>query len=194
MTVMVPNRVPAGPIVTLLNEYLEGSGDGISGLAARLAVRHDTLEKISVGRTATLDFDFADRLLCAIDCHDMWRGPLANVYETAVLSEDAERRPPSRTDGKRTCERRGCSVQFVPSKHKPAQRFCSNACRSAAWKHKRGLKSIPRGPGRSLEAFVCRNGHERTPENTGRNSRGHRYCLICHRDSMRRQRPKKAAA
>lgn len=163
-------------------------------LAERADMHGDTLQKIVVGRSKTIDFDVADRLLCVLGKADCWRGELQEVYAQAKLDDGRKQRTTVKPSKAKRCARRGCSVQFVPSKHGPKQRFCSNACRNSAWKLSKGMKTGPRGPGRSLEAFACRNHHERTPENTGTNSRGHRYCLTCHRDSMRRQRAKKRSA
>lgn len=40
----------------------------------------------------------------------------------------------------------------------------------------------------------CRRGHERTPENTGLNRQGHRFCRPCHRLAVSRVRAKRTSA
>jgi len=40
----------------------------------------------------------------------------------------------------------------------------------------------------------CANGHEFTPENTGRDAKGYRFCLQCKRDSNERHEAKRTAA
>lgn len=42
-------------------------------------------------------------------------------------------------------------------------------------------------------APVCRNGHPRTPENTGRNRRGGKACLICAADGKKRNQARSTA-
>lgn len=45
-------------------------------------------------------------------------------------------------------------------------------------------RGIPHGP-RDLGPF-CRNGHERTPENTAVNKQGYKFCRLCANESQRR--------
>ena len=202
MTVVEPNRIPAAPIIEVINNFLATNGtraaDGtfashsIRLLAERVDVRENTLEKIINGRGNTIDFDFADRLLCVMNLTDLWITDLKDVYDSAVLTEGKKRHNIANLSGERVCERRGCSNRFVPPAKSPRKRFCSVSCKSAAWKHKKfGLKGNLRGKDRALESLVCRNGHERTAENTGINARGTRYCLTCHRESVRRFRERR---
>jgi len=62
--------------------------------------------------------------------------------------------------------------------------------------HNRGIKTRLRGPGRKFELLACVNGHERTPENTRRNTNGALVCMTCAKEHTRawRQRRKQAEA
>lgn len=197
---LVPNRIPAAPIVEVLNKYLVGeserAGEGeyirgqITSLAERADVSGDTLQKILKGRNQTIDFDLADRLLCKANLHELWFTDLRELYDQAVLVEQNRSRrhtitPPSQV---RVCARAGCSVTFVPNpKVAHKQRFCSHRCGAADWKvRKFGHKTPLRGPGRKLEKLTCKNGHERTPENTGHYpSDGRMFCILCKRKTDR---------
>jgi hypothetical protein len=87
------------------------------------------------------------------------------------------------------CERRGCSKTFVP--HKKAsktgpnrRRFCSPSCRRQEYLYRSG-KRKPRQYG------LCKNGHERTPENTLVTTTRQGYvtknCRVCNRERCRKQ-------
>ncbi len=197
---LAPNRIPAEPVIAVLNEHLGSDAgwslgepaDTLETLADRADMHKNTLERMLNGRSATIDFDMADRLLCAAGKSNLWWGPLREVYETASLSPPLGPHVVGRASGARTCARHGCSVTFIPPKKAPYKRFCSSTCKAVDWKQrKNGVKSRIRGPGRVLEAYECRNGHVRTPKNTGINCRGTRYCLICHRERTREHRARK---
>lgn len=47
---------------------------------------------------------------------------------------------------------------------------------------------------RQMQSRVCRNGHERTPENTGSDGRRGSRCLQCDRDARKRRRAEMRAA
>lgn len=49
------------------------------------------------------------------------------------------------------------------------------------------LWDVPQGHLNPVLPDKCLHGHEYTPENTGRTSRGHRRCLTCDRETRRRQ-------
>lgn len=55
-------------------------------------------------------------------------------------------------------------------------------------RRRRGIKYGPYNVGSH-----CRNGHERSPENTKVNNRGARTCVTCHREAVARHRRKPAA-
>lgn len=199
-----PNRIPAGPIIEVVRSLLQSEGERIAEgvftpfavemLAARVDVRSDTLHSILLGKKKTIDFDLADRLLCSLGAFDLWFTDLKDIYESSLLVDGERKHKVGSASGSRVCERRGCSERFVPPKNMPAKRFCSPACKHATWKYeKRGAKTALRGKDRHLEALVCRNGHERTKENTGHNNRGTRYCLICHREASAKWRKARRA-
>jgi hypothetical protein len=201
-----PNRIPAGPIVEVIQSYLDSQGERLGAstyapypitlLAERADMNADTLMKTIEGRMQTIDFDVADRLLCVMNLTDLWLTDLREVYDEAQLVEGKRRIQPKSASGVKVCARRGCSTRFRPPKKCPRKRFCSDTCKSTAWKHEKGLLKTGRlrGKNRVLEALTCRNGHERTKENTGTNSRGTRYCLVCHRATSKRWRESQAAA
>ena len=187
-----PNRVPADPIVSAVRGYLEEEGKRlacgsfstypITLLAERADINADTLQKLLDGHMKTVDFDVADQLLCVMHMTALWRTDLHEVYEQAYLEEGERQFKVGTPSGVRVCARRGCSVKFIPPKHSPRKRYCSKNCRSTAWKHKvHPPKTMIYGKDRNIQKLVCRNGHERTKENTGIQSTGYRYCLICHR-------------
>lgn len=194
------NRVPAAPIVEIINVHLAEVGQreaegtftkaAIYPLAERADVRGDTLHKIIQGRSATIDFDVADRLLCVMNMSDLWRTDLKEIYESVWL-DDRGSWTPSRASGAKVCARVGCSVLFMQPKRCPPKMYCSSTCcAAAAWQRKHGVKTQPRGKDRALEKLVCRNGHERTPENTGWNGVAN-FCLICKRKTNREYRQRR---
>jgi hypothetical protein len=131
------------------------------------------------GRNKTIDFNLADRLLCAMNMTDLWRTTLSHLYETVQFDDSWKRHHHPDTTGEKTCGRRGCSVRFTPPANRPGKKYCTPACCAAAyWQKKHGVKTQIRGKNRQLEKLVCRNGHERTPGNT-RFENGVRRCLVC---------------
>jgi len=193
-----PNRIPAEPIMALVRGYLEETGDRFSEgsftqaslfiFAERVDLKGDTLDHMMRGKQKTLDFDTADRMLCAMNLTDLWHTDLAEVYETAMLDEGMRRTKPLSASGERVCERVGCSNRFTPPRGRASRkRFCCQTCYSA-WYHaerRGGYKVGAYGPGYSLSALVCRNGHQRTAENTKYNQFGRRYCVECKRATNR---------
>ncbi len=201
-----PNRVPAAPIVEAINQYLldegERIGDDLSApapihiLAERADIKSDTLDHILRGRSKTMDFDTADRLLCVTNQTALWITDLHEVYEQALLDEGGKQFTVTSSSGTKVCARRGCSNKFIPPRRSPRKKYCSKNCKTTAWKHRvHPPKTTIYGKDRKIQKLVCRNGHERTKENTGIQSNGYRYCLICHRaaasrhDHKRRQKP-----
>jgi hypothetical protein len=123
-----------------------------------------------------VEFDTADRALCALWIWDEWRGSLADVFEQVNLDACPSRIP--------RCERSGCSKTIKQrTDGGRRKRFCSPACRQAAYLHRKG-KYKPRPKG------LCPNGHDRSPENTRRLPGGTIQCRVCARDTARRRRAK----
>lgn len=193
-----PNRIPAEPIVAAILEFLDKEGTRLGDemttpapmivLAERADLREATLYSMIRGRTKTVDFDVADRLLCAMNMHDLWLTDLHEVYVAAGLHEGERSRKVERASGLKVCARKGCSNTFTQPVKTPPKKYCSETCCAASYWHKKhGAKTTLRGPGRKLEKLVCRNGHERTPENTGFNGVAN-FCRICKNASDRRSR------
>lgn len=203
-TCLEANRIPAEPIAVVIRAYL-GSMEGRRGeagftpggvrtLAERADINEDTLQKILVGRTKTIDFDLADRLLCITNMNDLWLTDLRELYESAVLPEGEKQFKVSFVSGRKVCARVGCSETFIPPKIRPGKMFCSPTCMSAnAWQRKNGIKSRARGKGRKLELLTCKNGHDRTSENTRIDPNGVRRCLDCQRKSDAEYRARQRA-
>lgn len=190
-----PNRIPVEPIAQVVRSYLEAEGtrldDGafapasILPLAERVDVLPDTLDSWLKGDTATIDFDVADRLLCAMNLQDLWLTDLHDVYTAAPLVEGPKKFTVKPASGKRMCARVTCTETFIPKPKHPHQRFCSGRCAGAARRVKANPEAKIRGKGCILLKLECKKGHERTPENTGHTKDGRLYCLICKRKTDR---------
>lgn len=151
----------------------------LQALALMAGVSYDTLYRVrSRAKMRTIEFDLADRLLCAMNLvHLWWREPLKEVYLSLDLSEPGL--PPGlTTDGLRRCAAEGCSVMFEPPSLRPDKKYCSTACRNRVL-NRRQNDSQPR-------QSKCRNGHWRTEENTILMEDGTRRCRVCQAESRRR--------
>ena len=102
---------------------------------------------------------------------------------------------------RRRCARVGCSNLFWPKgSGKTAKKFCSRTCCSAElWYRKRGTHARrgkrTNNKGGSLIGMTCRNGHERTRENTStyfnkKTGRKQLVCQTCQREANARYRAK----
>lgn len=185
------NRIPAAPIVETVVAYLSSEGDrkgegvfapeSVYLLAERADIRGDTLEKILSGRSKTIDFDLADRLLCAMNLSELWLTDLAELYQEAALSDEVRTRKALTVSGRRMCARRTCTTVFAPARNNPHQRYCSSTCQTADWKVRNGKVVKIRGKGRVLDKLECRKGHPRSAANTRHTTDGRIYCTICKR-------------
>lgn len=162
--------------------------DGCYGLAERAGVSREVVERLAYDncRNDALLFDVADRLMCAMNLpHYWWEVPeLAEVYysdEAFVVTAGHFSAP------ERVCARVGCSNEVVGRKDKI---YCGESCAAMASAVRLGKR-----PRKSESAFrsrdgkgghVCRNGHERTPENTRVTEDGRRECRECVRERSRR--------
>ena len=94
-------------------------------LATEANICEDTLTKYLSGRRKWIDFNIADRLLCAMNAvHLWWVEPLSDVYWTLELDD-------------RLCARPGCDRRVVSSKNTPKtgpkrKKFCTAECRRLA--------------------------------------------------------------
>ena len=150
--------VPAAPIRRALREWLveNGLGDGMGNgfskeryhspftiLADRTGMTEGTLFRHSKGDRGyeSMQFDVADRILAATNRQNWWHcePQLSGVYEQACKGADAiypiaEEEPEPLFA---VCQR--CEVTFEPNnRHGGRQpRFCSQACRQAAYKERK---------------------------------------------------------
>lgn len=76
--------------------------------------------------------------------------------------------------------------------------YCSMACRQSAYQMAKGITTNRRKNYLKSRDKKCRNGHERTPENTRVRKNGKMECLLCARETNRkgyhRRRKQKVAA
>lgn len=196
---LAANRVPLEPIILEVEQYLDAQENlnlankdllaPRAVLAEQARLKIDTFEKLLARRSDTMDFDVADKLLCMMDKTHLWWSKFGDIYWNVRLDDEARGRKPSR-EGPRVCARHACSNEFVPSKQRPDQKYCSTTCKGAAWKADKA-KTRLRGPGRKLEMLMCVNGHERSPENTTRNIKGALVCRICKNEQSRRSKRKR---
>lgn len=126
----------------------------------------------------SIEFDVADRLLCKLNLQDSWRSELSDHYYSvdisAPRSQSTQRREAwDRSKGVARCARAGCLKTYKPKNKR--QKFCSNACRTYDYLMRTGK----RRPRHESKEFVCRNGHERSKENTYVSPAGKRCCRIC---------------
>lgn len=141
-----------------------------------------------------IEFDLADRILCSAGLPHLWWGQLSDIYYGVDLSKIKSSRVRNAEIGKRRCARPGCTKQFVPHPRAPKsgpkmQRYCSASCCQMARAYRIGLRPRPsESPQKRRDGtggYVCRNGHERTKENTRITKDGRRVCRICCRERAR---------
>lgn len=190
----IPGPIARPIIQTYLDEFQtydmgigpndpNGYQPGLSALrivAAEACIKHDSLWRFMAGRTNSLDFYSFDRILAAMDATSLWyEWPLLPFYLAADLTV-----PPPNV---KVCSRLECANEiFLDGTHQTrGRKFCSATCRDADWKHRSGYYTN--------RAIECRNGHPRTPENTGYNERG-QFCLECNRISARVARAERRMA
>lgn len=103
---LTPCRIPTEPLLPILREYLDKyetsavptaayagapleeyrgghwlpAPSALQILAREAEVGVDFLQSLRSGRTKTVEFDAADRLLCAMGQVHLWWGPLKDVY------------------------------------------------------------------------------------------------------------------
>lgn len=132
------NRIPAEEWKKVVNEYLDSQGDPsnptdrgnlLASLSERLDVNPNSFYNLLRGRGATVDFDFADEVLCALNLQHHWwgDGPLAEIYQEVKLVDNAPRRPPASVSGKVVCAHVACATKFLPVRED--HKFCCTRCR-----------------------------------------------------------------
>jgi len=138
---MLPGKVRREPVFKLLMEYLSAeelswNGDGggytlspVLSLAIRARVNPDTLMGALAGRRDTIDFDIADRLLCAAGLEHLWRTKLLDVYMEVDLSGPSRVKPWVVELEDRDCL--GCGKTFPAiTNYKPTKQpvYCGTTC------------------------------------------------------------------
>lgn len=208
-------RVPSEPILAILRSHVrKADGDSpldqmgeLYWIAHRSGIPYDTLVTyMGAGRIQSIDFNTADALLCAMDKHEYWRGPdLCDIYYGVDLTWE--------TCACNGCER-NFQPGFDSLGRPKHTIYCSSACRVSAWKQnhgrntkrmsasKRDLRTHCRNGHKRSEVGVdargtclqclsdrrtekCRNGHERTPENTIERRNGKIQCRICNNEASK---------
>jgi hypothetical protein len=178
LTLLEKGRVPVEVVTTVLSKYIKESDRDanmcLEVLADKADIGYGTLEKwhFDGDRSKSVAFDVADRLMCAAGFGVFrWTRMFPEFYEHVDLKW-------------KVCECPGCEIMFVP-KHSAngptGQRYCSAACRMSARHQRIGRthRTVKRHRGDMLLADVCRNGHERTEENTYYRKNGKRECRLC---------------
>lgn len=189
---MNPGYVPTdvvGPIVAELVRERWPHGDGIDVLAEKVGCSYDAIDGIIRQQNKSCEFGLADALLCALGRPDLWRGPLADIYLGLSFATDRSVRMVPK--GHQRCARDGCSTTFPTVRKRGYSRrvYCSDRCTQIASRVRVG-KQRRASQGRR---FVCRNGHERTPESVEILKNGTRRCRICQRERTRECRARKRA-
>jgi hypothetical protein len=164
-------------------------------LGARAKIKPDTI--YSLFSRNEIDFDVADRILCALgDPVSVWRGPLEEQYLAADIGKQVRRlQPVGHTEGVRVCARVGCSNQVERSRTEnrtgPNKKiYCSSRCRITQNKRNR-QPSIVSNVERAL---ACPAGHTRTSKNTYVDPQGRRHCKLCRSVTQQRSRRLNRAA
>lgn len=167
-------RVPARILVEALESYIAQSDrdahNDLLVIAEKSGVSYFTLETFieHPDRSASVEFDVADNVLCACRLYEWWRGRYADYYAAVNLNM-------------RQCAHPDCSVWFdIPATDKGGRKeYCSTACANSG---KRGNRRIKHFKGRAMKSEhspKCRNGHDRTPDNTMYLKSGKIRCRIC---------------
>lgn len=167
-------RVPMLVVQEALSTYRSTSDrtmhDDLLVLSEKAEVPYDTLETwiLKPEHSASVDFDTADRVLCACHVWNWWYSRFAEYYDNVNLKL-------------RQCAHKDCSVWFeIPDSPQGGRKhFCSTECANSS---KRGNKRIKHFKGKAMKtdhSAKCRNGHARTPENTIRLKSGKIRCRVC---------------
>lgn len=122
-----------------------------------------------LGRNDFIEFDLADRILCALNLVELWRGPLEDIYLEVNLSpvEESEVHPHD-PDAKK-CARGECNNHFIVRRGRGKPRkYCSDRC-----KQMDRVKKAPIGT-RRCAAVGCTN--EFTPNLQWRGGQTQKYC------------------
>lgn len=183
--------VPSEPIVRVV----EDQGSVEDAMMNHPRVWHRMTQEMQ----PFMEFDTVDRMLCAMGHQGQWvRGELHDIYYGVNLSRMPRLYVNTRT-GERACAAVGCSNRFTRRTSGRGghgnQMYCSTSCRQRASRIRRGKmqeghKGRYHSPFEGRE-FVCRNGHERTPETTEVLKSGTRRCKLCNRERTQEWRARR---
>lgn len=139
------------------------------------------------GPVRSLEFDMADKLLCGMGRWELWRTEFIEYYENVNLRMTR-------------CAHEDCKVDFEP-KTGPGtirggnpQIYCSRTCATSAANGNHRHKKTDVRPVLGTHATRCRNGHERTEENTIKLKSGKIRCRTCNNAGSARGYHKRRAA
>jgi len=131
---MQKNRVSSEPVMGAVRLYCEKNNLLVEEVCCKARVNPNTIaHHIQKGRT-TLDFDIADRLLCAIGMPQLWRDDpvLREDYVNCVLSDHVV---PLFDPVENVCANPECGRTFLRGR---PQEFCSTKCTAKVHAHKGG--------------------------------------------------------
>jgi hypothetical protein len=103
--------------------------DFAESLGEALGVTGDYLQKLKSGRYNTVDFDFADRLVCHFSGPDFWHQPDIEPFYNMISLFDP-------TPG--LCMSHGCGreIPTTPASNGAVPRFCSKHCRDREYRRR----------------------------------------------------------
>lgn len=177
----MPPRIPIKPLIPYIRDYLAKYETGsmaryqagmstspITFLSSRSGISRDGLYKMVEGKTETIDFDIADKIICESVGPMIWQTDpdLREIYYEADLSDSGI------PVGHVVCKRRNCENTFPrPKGQGSRKKFCTPTCKNLEWGYKHGLHKN--------REKTCRNDHVRTEENTYILPSGNKCCRIC---------------
>lgn len=172
-----------------LEQWIGNDETRIATLSDKAVLHVSTIERILSGQMKVVSFNVADRLLCSVNAVQAWhKGELGVIYQT--ISLDHKGGP---LGERNVCARVGCSEKVVLKKGGHGKKYCCRDCMRAMSLERLGLRprgaSASKGKAGQEFPYVCKNGHERTLENTLIRKNGTRLCLECRRESDTRRRP-----
>lgn len=176
-------RVPSLVVREAFTIYVQDSERpetlDIEVIAEKAEMPFESLESLIYRpeHSRSVDFDIADRVLCACDLSGLWRGRFREYYENVDLAW-------------RKCECPGCETMFQPTHSATGvtgQKYCSKECRMSARHQRIGrtTRTVKAHRGTMTKAKKCRNGHARTPQNTRVRRNGRIECGVCAREANR---------
>jgi hypothetical protein len=211
----VPIRVVTEALQTYRRTSERDVSLDIDVLSEKARVPRETLMTyyLDPDRFSGISFDVADNLLCACGLYEWWRSRFAEYYYGVNLrwvkcgcpgcevmfeiAETHECRYEGCSEQGRTrglcgmhyqiVRREGLLDEYPPQGKNGSPKYCSPACSDSAWNqaHGRTHKPVKHLRGRA-SAKKCRNGHDRTPENIKTRKDGRTECVLCARETAKR--------